>query len=170
MAEIKRGCYILVIFLEKEEHIRVGALGGINFSPGHYYYVGSAMNGLSQRISRHKRKHKNKHWHIDYLLEYGEIADALIFETSESNSEKGLRKRLSTFIARSGQGAVHNQINIRTECLIAMTLTAIPGISATVPRFGSSDCRCAAHLFHGNVNETRLIKNFFRGIAGREKK
>ena len=32
-------------------------------------YVGSAMNGLSARISRHLKRRKNKRWHIDYLLD-----------------------------------------------------------------------------------------------------
>ena len=32
-------------------------------------YVGSAMNGLSARISRHVKRRKNKRWHIDYLLD-----------------------------------------------------------------------------------------------------
>ncbi|HCZ07355.1 MAG TPA: DUF123 domain-containing protein [Thermotogae bacterium] len=45
---------------------------------GYYVYVGSAMNGLLQRIHRHLSKEKNKHWHIDFLLEKGEILLAVL--------------------------------------------------------------------------------------------
>ncbi|NIT57694.1 MAG: DUF123 domain-containing protein, partial [Aliifodinibius sp.] len=52
--------------------IRIGSLGFIDFMKGYYVYVGSALTGLEQRITRHfkvsKGEHSVTHWHIDYLL------------------------------------------------------------------------------------------------------
>lgn len=64
----ERGVYLLLIYLEKPELIRIGKLGEIDFPSGYYVYVGKAMDGLFSRIARHKRKIKKLHWHIDYLL------------------------------------------------------------------------------------------------------
>ena len=50
-----------------EMRIRVGALGIVDIKKGTYCYVGSAMNGLDQRIRRHLSEKKTLHWHIDYL-------------------------------------------------------------------------------------------------------
>ncbi|MEO0116998.1 MAG: GIY-YIG nuclease family protein [candidate division WOR-3 bacterium] len=62
-----KGSYLLLLKNDKEQVIKVGALGKINFPPGYYLYVGSALNNLEKRIKRHKRKRKKKFWHIDYL-------------------------------------------------------------------------------------------------------
>ena len=63
------GSYVLLLYLADDRTIPVGRQGVLNFSAGCYAYVGSAMNGLYQRINRHLRKEKKRHWHIDYLLE-----------------------------------------------------------------------------------------------------
>ena len=50
-----------------ETQVRVGSLGLINLAPGYYLYVGSAMNGLTARVSRHMRLRKKMHWDVDYI-------------------------------------------------------------------------------------------------------
>lgn len=45
---------------------------------GSYCYVGSALNGLDQRIARHNRYRKRMHWHIDYLLKHASIARVFV--------------------------------------------------------------------------------------------
>ncbi len=68
-----KGVYVLVIELDKDATIEVGALGRIDFSSGYYTYVGSAQKGVESRVERHIREEKKKHWHIDYILENAEI-------------------------------------------------------------------------------------------------
>ena len=63
-----KGCYCLIIELEKDSNIKIGKLGRIPFNKGHYVYVGSAMNSLENRIRRHLSEEKKLHWHIDYFL------------------------------------------------------------------------------------------------------
>jgi len=43
-------------------------------------YVGSALNGLEQRIQRHLRENKKTHWHIDYLLKHATVTDVFYKE------------------------------------------------------------------------------------------
>ncbi|MFN4201162.1 DUF123 domain-containing protein [Fervidobacterium riparium] len=62
--------------------------------PGLYAYVGSAMNNIEKRILRHLRKNKRKHWHIDYLTEFGEVICAVMFP-SENRIEETISKMLS---------------------------------------------------------------------------
>jgi len=78
-----KGVYILLIELTADRTIRAGGLGKILFPRGFYAYVGSAMNGLNQRISRHLRKDKLNHWHIDYLTDKAKIRDVLTLETDK---------------------------------------------------------------------------------------
>lgn len=62
------GIYVLVMGLPSLADIEIGALGLICFRAGTYAYVGSAMNGLRQRVARHLHDDKRMHWHIDYFL------------------------------------------------------------------------------------------------------
>lgn len=73
---MKKGSYVLLIHLNKDTEITVGKKGKTFFSKGHYVYVGSAMNGIQQRIQRHASNKKKIHWHIDFLLEKATIIDA----------------------------------------------------------------------------------------------
>ena len=68
-----KGVYLLVICVKNDSVITIGKLGSILFPKNTYVYVGSAMNGLKQRIKRHLRVQKKRHWHIDYLLEHADI-------------------------------------------------------------------------------------------------
>ncbi len=64
---MSKGSYLLILKLNTEESLKVGALGTLSFKPGYYIYTGSALNGLMHRIKRHFRKEKRLRWHIDYL-------------------------------------------------------------------------------------------------------
>lgn len=61
------GGYFLILRLGRACKIACGALGELEFRPGHYVYAGSARRGLGARLARHKRKRKRTHWHIDAL-------------------------------------------------------------------------------------------------------
>jgi sugar fermentation stimulation protein A len=69
------GSYLLILRLERDTSVEIGKLDGVMFQRGHYIYVGSAMNNLSARIERHRRKRKKMHWHIDYLTQ---VADGFV--------------------------------------------------------------------------------------------
>jgi len=62
-----KGVYVLVVSVDKDVNVNIGALGSIGFEKGLYAYVGSAQNGLEKRIERHRRRAKRKFWHIDYI-------------------------------------------------------------------------------------------------------
>ena len=94
-----KGSYILVIELKENKRIQVGKLGNISFKKGFYVYVGSALNSLEQRISRHLRSNKKMHWHIDHLLQYANVINVFYKESNkreECNIAKKLDKKLSS--------------------------------------------------------------------------
>lgn len=79
-----RGSYALILELKQNTDINVGKIGNMFLKKGYYVYVGSGFNGLEQRINRHKNKDKKiTHWHIDYLLNYGDIFKIFIKESRE---------------------------------------------------------------------------------------
>jgi len=110
------GCYQLLIKLEHDRRIKIGALGLILFKAGYYIYTGRAKRGLESRVRRHLGKDKKKHWHIDFLLEKCEIVDIFYF-----------RGRLDECI-------------INSERLKSLKKYRI------MRKFGSSDCNCPGHL------------------------
>jgi Uri superfamily endonuclease len=73
--------YTLLIKLAQPRDIIIGKRGDYSFRDGYYAYVGSALNGLEQRIGRHLRHEKKLHWHIDYLLQYTEVRGVIYAET-----------------------------------------------------------------------------------------
>jgi sugar fermentation stimulation protein A len=79
-----RGNYLLVLRLDRSRNITIGKLGTLNFRPGYYVYVGSAMANLTARMERHRRLRKNHHWHIDYLRAESDFQMVLPFRTSRS--------------------------------------------------------------------------------------
>jgi len=89
-----KGAYVLLFSLP-EKHIAVGKLGTIHFAKGNYAYVGSAMNSLENRISRHFSKNKKLHWHIDYVLLHANILKTYTFP-SESREECNIAKNLAS--------------------------------------------------------------------------
>ena len=113
------GIYHLVLHLPKPTRIRVGRLGVFTFARGWYVYTGSAMKGLEARIARHRRRRKKLQWHVDYLLRQARILEVVTVPTRR-----------------------------RVECARNRKVLALPGAEVVVKGFGSSDCRCAAHLAH----------------------
>ncbi len=101
-----RGSYILVVNLRRGQRLVVGSLGPIDFVPGCYAYVGSAMGGLVARLSYHLKRHKKPHWHIDYLLERAPVRSIMVYES-----------------------------DVKTECAIARVLesqlASVPGFGAS---------------------------------------
>jgi endonuclease-3 len=113
------GIYTLILLLEKETRLVVGALAEIYFSRGCYCYTGSARSSSGfQRIQRHlavmRGSNPARRWHIDYLLPHTTLAEAVMTPTDMD---------LECFIARK----------------IGAALEDIPG-------FGCSDCACSSHL------------------------
>lgn len=99
------GAYVLLIHLAKGQDIRVGSLGTIHFNAGGYAYVGSAMNGIHQRVQRHLREDTRTHWHIDYLLEKARIVD-VVTNPSEKRAECAIARQMSNRLASvSGFGS-----------------------------------------------------------------
>ncbi len=85
-----KGTYLLVLKLEYGVSIK----DRWRLEPGLYAYVGSAMNDLVARVSRHLRKEKKKHWHIDHLLEHAKILSVIMIP-SELRLEESLSLALS---------------------------------------------------------------------------
>jgi Uri superfamily endonuclease len=119
-----KGAYALILHLETRQVIQVGRLGAFDFPAGYYLYVGSAFGpgGLAARLGRHlTRDHATRplHWHIDYLRRLTSIV-AVWFAEHQTRRE-------------------HDWAGLAGQ---------MPGAGCPVPRFGASDCRCRAHLFH----------------------
>ena len=116
------GTYCLILKLDEARTIGIGKLGLGVFPEGYYVYVGSALNGLHQRIARHLSEQKRRHWHIDYLLDHARTL--------------GTRKIVS---------------HQREECSLSDRIRKIShGIP--MKGFGSSDCRCLTHLYMFSKN------------------
>ena len=77
-----RGSYIIILRLARARRIPIGGLGAVKFPKGYYLYVGSAREGLSQRIARHRRLTKRMHWHIDHLREHADFVAGIPIRTS----------------------------------------------------------------------------------------
>jgi len=107
----------LMIALEVGLRLRIGRLGIHSLPPGYYVYVGSALGGLSSRLRRHLRSEKRLHWHIDYLLQQAAVSQIWYALGPD-----------------------------RLECKWNAILRNLPGATASIPKFGASDCRCSSHL------------------------
>lgn len=118
------GTYILLLTLPTTQPITIGKLGTITFPQGDYVYIGSALNGLDQRLHRHLRTTKKTHWHIDHLLTHAHITH--IYTKPSTHRE---------------------------ECHLAHTFTT----QTPIPGFGSSDCTCPTHLYHGTTTDLTAI-------------
>lgn len=117
----ERGTYLLLLRLDQPAVLRVGRLGRFAFVPGFYVYSGSAFGagGLRARLQHHLAPVTKPHWHLDYLRQAARIAEIWY--------RCGPRSAEHTWAALLGD---------------------LPGASLPAPRFGASDCRCPAHLFH----------------------
>jgi Uri superfamily endonuclease len=128
-----KGTYLLIIDLKNNSSIKIGKRGIIEFKKGFYVYVGSALNSLQARVSRHFSQEKKLHWHIDYFLtdENSNIVEVLFYSGIE-----------------------------RIECDLALKISEK---GKGIEGFGSSDCNCAAHLFYfTEINEAMecCLKSF----------
>jgi Uri superfamily endonuclease len=112
-----KGIYILRIRLNRDTTIVVGGLGEREFAKGEYAYVGSAQNGVEQRVARHLKKEKRLFWHIDYLLNDGAAEIVEVYVKPASKEE---------------------------ECQVAAQICKE---AEPVAGFGCSDCHCQSHLF-----------------------
>lgn len=75
-----KGSYLIIAEMDANKRVPIGKLGEVEFNKGFYVYVGSALNGLEQRIQRHLRENKKTHWHIDYLLKHATVTDVFYKE------------------------------------------------------------------------------------------
>lgn len=121
-----KGSYLLLIKLTKSIKLKIGARGVIEFSPGYYVYIGSAMgqigsSTLLNRIKRHLKAptEKKAHWHIDYFL---------------NNANTNIIK---IFLC---------PCKSKLECIIASEVKNMA--DDIIPGFGCSDCNCESHLFY----------------------
>ncbi len=112
----------------EDMELEIGYLGHIMFKAGEYCYVGSAMNGLEQRIRRHISRNKTIRWHIDRLTIISHSIESYVSE---------------------GEGMV-------PECVIADTAKEL-GLLPAVKGFGSSDCDCYSHLFSVGSGEKEVL-------------
>lgn len=113
----RRGVYVLFLRFSGSVETEAGALGHIELPAGDYCYVGSAMGGLDQRVSRHLSSEKTIRWHIDYLTSV--CSDMCAYE--------------------------HEGTSI-SECGLGRIIESAGGESAVIG-FGCSDCGCQTHLF-----------------------
>lgn len=117
------GTYALVMLALRPTRVIAGRLGGFTLPAGYLVYLGSAhgAGGIRGRLSRHLRADKALHWHVDYLRAVLPVVHVVV-EVSAVN----------------------------LECAWTRTLLTLPGASAPVAGFGSSDCHngCPAHLVH----------------------
>ena len=132
-----KGCYCLIIELEKTTPIKIGKrLGEIQFRKGYYVYVGSAMNSLEARVKRHLSDEKKLHWHVDYLLsdKNSEIVDVVYAESSRN-----------------------------VECKLSKQIEDDNGIEG----FGCSDCECESHLYYFKKRKDAIdqVKDAYGSIA-----
>ncbi len=121
MTELRNqpGTYALILRNDSVKIVTVGQLGPLELRPGWYVYVGSAQGpgGLAARVGRHMRPEKKRRWHIDYVRPHVELREAWFTLGSE-----------------------------KIECQWANAFAEMPKAELPFPRFGASDCRCAAHL------------------------
>lgn len=113
------GTYALILRASSRQTVQVGRLDRLAMRPGFYVYVGSALGpgGLKARVSHHLRPVRRPHWHIDYL-----------------------RRETECVAVWYASGAV------RQECAWAAAFSSLKGSVIPLRGFGSSDCRCLAHL------------------------
>ncbi|HTX61230.1 MAG TPA: GIY-YIG nuclease family protein, partial [Methanobacterium sp.] len=94
--KILKGTYCVLAYLNSDALISIGKLGEIDFPPGYYVYVGSALNSLLARIKRHLSSDKKLYWHIDYFLGHGdvEVVD-VIYAVDDARWECELAREIS---------------------------------------------------------------------------
>ena len=140
------GTYALVFSACHKHQLEIGKLGIFDLKPGFYIYIGSAFGqgGLRARINHHRKRAGRPHWHMDYLGPFLKLIE--IWYTHDP---------------------------VHREHLWAQIISNTRGTSVPLAGFGSSDCRCAAHLFFRNTKPSirTFRQKLFSGIEdpGKEK-
>jgi Uri superfamily endonuclease len=113
------GTYALILFCPRGKLVQIGKLGSLELRRGFYVYVGSALGpgGVRARVTHHEKVTQRPHWHVDYLRPH---------------------TRLERVWYSLGK--------VSREHHWARVIRALEGASLPIAGFGSSDCRCAAHL------------------------
>ncbi|MFA5486485.1 MAG: GIY-YIG nuclease family protein [Candidatus Methanomethylophilaceae archaeon] len=124
---MRKGTYVLAISLGEPFAREVGSLGTVSLEKGQYCYVGSAMNGLDQRIERHLRRNKSIRWHIDRLTSFE--GDVKAYESYPDSIP---------------------------ECRLAEIAVSC-GMEPAAKGFGCSDCKCQTHLFRATGDSLRKL-------------
>lgn len=124
-----KGTYALVLYMASGCRLRVGRMGIHEFKRGYYLYIGSAFGtgGLAARIRHHLRLSDRPHWHIDYLR-----------SVSKLTAVWGIYSNVRSDIRSEA----------RLEHPWAAVIESMPEVRIPVIGFGSTDCRCLAHLFY----------------------
>ena len=87
-----RGIYFLVLHIEDEQDVTIGAQGTIHVPQGYYVYVGAAQEELTKRMNYHRRTRKQKHWAIDYIREVSTVTGVLPIRSSEDLREMAAKR------------------------------------------------------------------------------
>lgn len=124
---VRRGTYVLALTFCSPADAEAGALGPVHLEPGTYCYVGSAMGGLDQRLSRHLSRTKTLRWHIDHLTVICDRAEAW-----------------------------ESYPRFLPECELAR-LAEECGMVPAAEGFGCSDCRCRTHLFRAGEDSVQSL-------------
>lgn len=138
-----KGLYCLGIYNSILQTVKVGKKYNICFYKGYYFYIGSALNGIEGRVSRHLRNDKKIFWHIDYLLSNKNVTIKKIYYLTIGNC--------STY-----KNTSHNKY-LRKECKVAQN---IKSFTYPINYFGCSDCNCCSHLFFDINNKVKIIEDF----------
>ncbi len=140
-----KGVYSLLIHVKKSLRIDIGKIGTQHFKKGLYVYVGSATgrgpSSIEGRIERHNKKNKKMFWHIDYLFNRNEVRIiCAIFSIADTS----------------------------LECKIVKLAEKYLEIEFPARGFGSSDCRCPAHLLRikdKNGFDIEKLKTLYKKIG-----
>ena len=122
------GTYLLLMACDQRTDLQIGSLGRLVTKPGYYLYVGSAFGpgGIRARVRHHLGVARRPHWHIDYLRAAAGLVQAWY---------------------SAGERCEHEW----ARALIQSGLLQVP-----LKGFGSSDCRCFAHLFYSKQKPARV--------------
>ena len=111
------GVYCLVLWLRRPCRVWLPRHGACRFGRGWYVYTGSAKRGLLPRLMRHLRKRKRLYWHVDYLRSVCSVRKIWVWPWTPGG-----------------------------ECRTNAAVRLLPHAASPLKGFGSSDCRCEAHL------------------------
>ncbi|MFQ5770575.1 MAG: DUF123 domain-containing protein [bacterium] len=138
IASLGRGTYILILRLHRDQKVQIGEMGSFEFPSGMYAYVGSAFGpgGLAARLQHHLNRTNQQRWHIDYLRPVTELEQVLLTEEKT-----------------------------RREHHWAALLHTLSCATVVVERFGSSDCKCATHLYF--LQNVLCIKSIIEQVQNR---